>query len=190
MMVYDSAHGQIVLFGGMDGNFNPLNDTWVWDGTNWTQKAPQTNPPARGGQAMAYDSAHGQVVMFGGQVGLLNDTWIWDGANWTQKSPATVPPPGGIGNFGFFIAMAYDAASSQTVLYGNDIPTWLWDGTNWTPKTTQLGPQPGPMVYDSLRNQIVMVGTPLTGLLDQTSTWNGTSWGDQIPANKSHARDW
>ena len=39
-----------------------LNDTWVWDGANWTQKSPQTSPSARWYQAMAYDSAHGQVV--------------------------------------------------------------------------------------------------------------------------------
>ena len=46
-MAYDSAHGQVVLFGGQDANLNALNDTWVWDGTNWTQKFPQTIPPAR-----------------------------------------------------------------------------------------------------------------------------------------------
>src|SRR5216683_1014776 len=81
-MVYDSAHGQVVLFGG------GTHDTWVWDGSNWTQKFPQNSPSARGSHAMAYDSAHGQVVLFGGAGnGHLNDTWVWDGSNWTQKFP-------------------------------------------------------------------------------------------------------
>ena len=35
-MVFDAARGQIVLFGGYDPS-GPFNDTWVWDGTNWTQ---------------------------------------------------------------------------------------------------------------------------------------------------------
>src|ERR1700733_1449233 len=87
-MAYDSTHGQVVLFGGGHTygdltNENILNDTWVWDGTNWTQKFPQTSPPARELFAMAYDSAHGQVVLFGGTEETddftgLNDTWVWD----------------------------------------------------------------------------------------------------------------
>lgn len=60
-MAYDAARGQIVLFGGAGPpvNFAPgsLNDTWVWDGSNWTQKTPQTSPPARQHCAMVYDAA-------------------------------------------------------------------------------------------------------------------------------------
>jgi hypothetical protein len=43
-----------------------LNDTWVWDGTNWVQKFPGHCPSARYHHAMAYDAARGQVVLFGG----------------------------------------------------------------------------------------------------------------------------
>ena len=39
-MAYDSAHAQVVLFGGLDGRYNI--DTWVWDGANWTNKFTQT----------------------------------------------------------------------------------------------------------------------------------------------------
>jgi hypothetical protein len=42
-MAYDAARGQVVLFGGYDGS-GYLNDTWVWDGTNWVQKFPATVP--------------------------------------------------------------------------------------------------------------------------------------------------
>src|SRR5580658_7534741 len=71
-MAYDSAHGQVVLFGGTNGyggiyiTAQALDDTWLWDGSNWTGKTPQTVPPARAGHSMAYDATHGQVVMFGG----------------------------------------------------------------------------------------------------------------------------
>jgi hypothetical protein len=70
-MTYDSNHGQVVLFGGLASIYiypnGLLNDTWVWDGSNWTQKFPENSPPARFGQAMVYDSAQGQVVLFGGR---------------------------------------------------------------------------------------------------------------------------
>jgi hypothetical protein len=98
-MAYDSAHGQVVLFGGANGpsgiyiSTQAFNDTWVWDGSNWTQKSGQANPSARAGHSMAYDAAHGQVVLFGGfsNGAVSNDTWVWDGENWTQKSPQTSP---------------------------------------------------------------------------------------------------
>jgi hypothetical protein len=89
-----------------------LNDTWVWDGTNWVQKFPANSPPGAIGHAMAYDAARGQVVLFGGWDGSgLNDTWVWDGSNWVQKFPAN--PPGR-----YWHAMAYDAARGQVVLFG------------------------------------------------------------------------
>ena len=68
-MAYDAAHSQILFFGG---------GTWVWDGTNWTPKMPQTSPPDRVLHAMAYDAGHDQVVLFGGEnSGVLSDTWVW-----------------------------------------------------------------------------------------------------------------
>src|SRR5215472_2410649 len=45
--VYDAAHGQIVMSGGISvlGCAScTLTDTWVWDGSNWAQKSPQTSP--------------------------------------------------------------------------------------------------------------------------------------------------
>jgi len=92
-MVYDAAHGQMVLFGGFGAS--ALGDTWVWDGSKWTQKSPQTSPPARYYHAMSYDSVNKTLVLFGGQVtgvGASNDTWLWDGTNWTKQAPPLSPP--------------------------------------------------------------------------------------------------
>jgi uncharacterized protein (TIGR03437 family) len=81
-MAFDSLHGQVVLFGGgLLASSSYSNETWIWDGTNWTQESPETSPPARALHAMAYDSLHDQVVLFGGQGEGLNntfqDTWTW-----------------------------------------------------------------------------------------------------------------
>jgi len=182
----------MVLFGGFSLDHPAgFGDTWVWDGTNWTEQAPSSSPTPRLSPTMAYDSAHGQVVLFGGSgVSVDNDTWIWDGTNWTQQSPQASPP----GRYS--AAMAYDAAHGQTVLFGgvdgnlnllND--TWVWDGTNWTPKSPATSPTPriGPgLVYDSGHGQIVLFGgsDPANNLIfDDTWVWDGSNWTREIPAN-------
>jgi uncharacterized protein (TIGR03437 family) len=180
-MVYDPVHGQVVLFGGVQGNnFSFLNDTWVWDGANWTQKFPTTSPLARAGHAMAYDSVHGKVVLFGG-VGssvIYGDTWLWDGSNWTQ-TPGESGPPARDDH-----AMAYDSAQGEVVLFGgfngshdlND--TWLWNGSNWTPESPQSSPsarRSHAMAYDSGHDQVVLFGginSLTTQYFSDTWTWS------------------
>lgn len=116
-MVYDAARKELVVFGGSQPGGSDWDDTWIWDGTTWTQKFLTTSPPGRQFHAMAYDAARGQVVLFGGGsiIDLFapkNDTWIWDGTNWIQVFPAT-SPPGRISH-----AMTYDTARAQVLLFG------------------------------------------------------------------------
>src|SRR4051812_23678127 len=79
-MVYDSARGVTVLFGGVASLNNRLGDTWEWNGTAWTQRAV-TGPSPRSGHAMVYDSARGVTVLFGGNTfaGYSGETWEWNG---------------------------------------------------------------------------------------------------------------
>jgi hypothetical protein len=140
-LAYDAARGQVVLFGGMaqrDQVFFDFGDTWVWDGTNWTQKTPLNSPSARHGFAVAYDTAHAQVVLYGGTnldaSVIYPETWVWDGTNWTQK--ITLNGPSGP------VAMAYDSAHGQGVLVNAHGETWVWDGTNWTQEHPQNSPMP------------------------------------------------
>ena len=205
-MVYDAAHGQVVLFGGVfPGNSDPrvsnfLGDTWIWDGTNWNQKSPQTSPPARYGFGMAYDSTQSQVVLFGGALGFytnLGDTWVWDGTNWTQKSPQTSPPARG------YCLMAYDAAHQQVVLFGGFSSgppfvagttwgdTWVWDGTNWTQKSPQSSPSArtgAAMVYDAAHGQVVLFGGIVAAGLNDTWVWDGSNWTQKFPQTSPGTR--
>jgi hypothetical protein len=87
---------------------------------------------------MPYDAAAGTVVLFGGNsLGagpehLFADTWTWDGTTWTKQAPAASPPAR------WRPSMAYDAATSNVVLFGGqtairgtprDISsTWTWGG--------------------------------------------------------------
>jgi len=62
-MAYDAAHGQVVMFGGGAANgagVAYLNDTWLWDGTDWTQGNPANRPTRAFVPAMAYDAVHSQ----------------------------------------------------------------------------------------------------------------------------------
>jgi len=200
-MAYDINRQLMVMFGGCTagpGNScNQLNDTWVWDGANWTKKSPATSPPARTGHAMAYDAARGQVVLFGGDIGGqctdCSDTWIWDGTNWTQKFPSSRPPRR------YAHAMAYDPVRRVVVLFGgadvegplfiyND--TWIWDGTNWTqqfPATVPPSRYDHGMAYDTqTQGTIVIGGWGYTSTLTDTWSWNGSTW-TLVPSPNSGA---
>jgi len=84
-------NGSVVLFGGASPTMSgvPLGDTWIWDGTNWTN-AGTAGVPSRMFHAIAYDSLRRQSVLFSGvgdgssddvrgnvvRGAVLNDTWV------------------------------------------------------------------------------------------------------------------
>lgn len=186
-MVYDSAHGQVVLFGGHSNNTgNDFSDTWVWDGTNWTQASPQNSPPARQFPSMAFDSTHGQVVMFGGFASagstILGDTWTWDGKNWTQQSPAVTPPPSNAP------AMAYDPKHDQTVLFGGYSGSYSANTWTFAETTTTTGPTIGGVASASAFGDFTTVapGTWIeiygSNLAPDTRQWQGSDFnGNNAP---------
>jgi len=201
-MVYDSARGVTVLFGGAAISVGNQSDTWEWNGQSWTQRVPAQSPSPRRQFAMAYDAARNVTVVFGGipsVSGLLGDTWTWDGSNWSQQSPATSPSPR------FDSAMAYDAAIGKVVLFGGfdevngnfqlENDTWEWDGQSWT----QIHPAASPaareyhaLAYDTTRERVVLFGgaTQLNGAGRAQDTWefDGTTWIQATPAVSPPAR--
>ena len=182
-MTYNVNWQEVVLFGGREDSVVRLidyNDTWVWDGLNWTQKFPPTSPPPRAYPGMAYDAVHEEVVVFGGEscCALTNNTWVWDGLNWTQKFPATSP----ISLQASYLA--YDSIRAETVLFPawpqNEIGTWVWDGNNWIQKQPISSPRAQielAMVYDDAHQQVVLYGglDPLSSPSLLGETW---IWGD------------
>jgi hypothetical protein len=193
-MAYDAAQGQVVLFGGLATVSSRLGDTWLWNGSNWTQASPANSPPARASGVMVYDAATSQIVLFGGvNAGGsdIGDTWLWNGTDWTQATPANSPSPRDD------YAMVYDAAHGEVVLFGgasngtylND--TWVWNGTNWT----QLSPANSPparytpgMAYDAALGQVVMWGGYNGTYLNDTWVWDGTNWTQETPQNSPTGR--
>jgi len=81
---------KVVLFGGNIASVDQ-NDTWVFEGSSWTQVMTANAPTPRASAAMA--ALGDEIVLFGGQdqsSTALSDTWIFDGLNWTPSS-ATGP---------------------------------------------------------------------------------------------------
>ncbi|MBL8803204.1 MAG: protein kinase [Planctomycetes bacterium] len=87
-MDFDSVRGVVVMFGGAPYSPNvPRNDTWEWDGTNWT--LTDNGMPARSYTQGAFDSVRNRFVQYGGlgsSGSVIGDTWEYDGAtsDWCQ----------------------------------------------------------------------------------------------------------
>ena len=175
-MVYDLARRQVVLFGG-----EVSGQTWVWNGTSWSEPLVLDGPSPRHGHAMAYDARRARTVLFGGQTtssrGQNNETWEWDGEVWTERTPATVPPAReGHG-------MAYDPRRGVVVMWGAklDSSVWEYDGIDWREvRATGLWPQirahPS-MAWDPITQRVIVVGGDLDGdELGDAWSWDGATW--------------
>jgi hypothetical protein len=178
---------QVVLFGGFGVDNEALNDTWSFDGSNWSPVAAQA-PSPRFLASMSALSVGGrsELVLFGGQAGnggpIVAETWVFDGATWTHVTPATSPP-------------ARDTASMATlsgrvVLFGGTstggVPsvmgdTWTFDGTTWSALTGAGPPAREYATMGTLGNEVVLFGgADINGnALGDTWTFDGATW-DQV----------
>ena len=85
-VAYDPVHENVVFFGGGD-SLSPLGDTWLWDGTAWTQSTA-ASPGARAEATLAWNPVRQRIILVGGNQ---RSSWEWDGKSWTQI--AVVPGP-------------------------------------------------------------------------------------------------
>ena len=133
-MVYDVKRKKTIIFGGLGKNrpASIFNDTWEFDGMQWT-KVADNGPSGRASCGFAYDSDKGQMIVFGGMTkdGFVNDTWSWDGEEW-KKIADNGPMKRAMGY------LAYDKERKKIVMFGgrlgwpNDTnDTWEWDGKQW-----------------------------------------------------------
>jgi hypothetical protein len=199
MFAYDPATSQTLLFSGAANVTNVFfDDTWLWTGTTWNQIFPTTSPSSRADGAITYDSGTSQLILFGGadtQAHVdLNETWEWTGTTWSQLHPVHSPPARSE------TLLAYDAATSQLVLFGgengiaNFDDTWVWTGADWirqTPSTSPAARFGATMGYDPSTSQLLLFGgvDPRTNtLLGQTWEWTGTTWNQLSPPTSPPAR--
>lgn len=204
--VYDSARKKAVMFSSVSldasGHTVDAADTWVYDGTSWSQVHSADPPQGRAAASMAYDPAERQTVLFGGydQAGTLGfrDTWTFDGAQWHLQHPAAVPAPRSDA------AMAYDPVSRRMILFGGwevNTPdraypdgfddTWAWDGTTWTRLHPAHMPPSGVEVYAATGDHLMLYAGSQSRqpTRSQTWEWTGSDWQQLQPAVSPPARE-
>jgi hypothetical protein len=198
---------EVVLMdtGAYPGQSDLLNQTWTWNGTDWTRVGTTlidaTGPlPGRLNQVMAYDGYN--VMLYGGHddsglVGSLSSTWTRDATTWTQRFPATVP-------FGRHSARACRSTTTalNVTMFGGFggggsgehlKETWKWDGNlqTWTLQAPATSPSArvghcmagGP-------SYLVMFGGAISSGECKNDTWkyDGTTWTLQTPAAAPSSR--
>lgn len=188
---YDSLHHYAVVYGG-EVQGGPDLSTWLWDGTNWTQKVTVHTPPDTRSGAMTFDSLRKKTVLITTTDPL--QTWEFDGTDWQQKITATNPA------YRSFATLVFDAKNNKTIMFGGgdntftaNNETWEYDGIDWTKKAPAASPSARGLaraVFDYTRNKVIMFGGLAGGPLGLNSTfynevweWDGTNW-RQLDADK------
>ena len=190
-MVYDSNRSRVLLFGGKSGstttNSTIYNDTWQFDGNDWTQLNTPNQPSPRFYSGGAFDPVRDKWVLFGGTfispdgktTTNYSDTWEFDGTTWNQRAatgPTVLKP-----------ILVFDTQNNRVVMVGTDDKNnklmYAYDSASaaWN----QLSPATKPscvtdaqMVYQTHDNKIVLFGGTCTDSLIAGDTWeyDGNDW--------------
>lgn len=177
-MVFDPAIAKVLLVGGgavgSRGSFP--GDSWVWDGSNWTQLA-QT--PHFANANAVYDQARKVVVVYGSDNQAFS-TWTWDGASWLKQAPAHTPPPRDSPQ------MCYDDRSNTSLLfggYGEGIgalgDTWVWNGVDWAEfRPTSSPPARFGAALICGGGRVILAGGSAVGSgpMGDIWSWDGQNW--------------
>lgn len=187
-----------MLFGGFlpysyesDGTWQ-YNDTWLFDGHNWTPVDSPVNPPASlsSRAELLYDSADKAVLLM--DTNLLTSTWEFANGTWRQVRPTgTVPTL----NYSRGANPAFvDDASDGYVLLVNPGPcgrqicdtdfgfhggAWRQlniSGTNPRVTSDEV------LVFDGARNSVLMVGGYSGGSNNLTWSYHNGTWTHLHPA--------
>lgn len=160
-MAYDPVRGVIVLAGGKHGTSGAaLDDTWTYNGTNWTLVSG-AGLPATESPSMAFDPTMQGLVLYDGcATSSCTGSSVFvtfNGTTWS--APATPPMPDRTGEL-------LAATSSRVMMFGgldevaamqpyaSDV--WVLDGTTWR-ELVSPGPRAEFLVTnDERRREIVL----------------------------------
>ncbi len=167
-LAYDADSDRIILFGGSDWN-SLMNDTWAYDFNTdtWTDMKPDISPPARNYHGMTYDAESDRVLIWGSMGTDLEpfdaSVWAYDyNTNTWEQMPPVDPYPA----LRIYPALAYDAESDRTILYGGfpeGDQTWAYDyNTNtWTRMNPAATPQKvsrHALAYSAAADRVILSG--------------------------------
>jgi hypothetical protein len=185
-MTYDAVRKAVLLYVGAGACIcSPINQTWSWDGTTWTQlntignpdQAPLSNEVNNG--TIAWYAANG-LTYFVDPTG----TWSLGSGVWQKVSgsgPALTNGPLIYGTNSF--AITDDEAPGVLLELGPYGDTWAGNGKAWTalnPPTAPSARFAAAIAYDPVRAQVVLFGGSTSGPnwspLSDTWVWDGKVW--------------
>lgn len=118
--------GGCLLFGGATSPSLPsqagtLRETWLWDGSDWSENRSDPSPPALENPMMSFDPSVNGIVLFGGQevpggIAPSNQTWMWYQGGWRRMNPATTP------SGREWAAFAFNPVTRTEMLFGGANP--------------------------------------------------------------------
>lgn len=182
-MVWDSASGEVLLYGGMrDRGAHTDSILWAWNGTRWSAMGDGA-PGPRSGVILASDPGGNRVLLHGGQnrTAQFDDTWEWRSGRWRRISSSGPGPR-------HMTAGVFDPVRNQLVLFGGYAveqqtmlgDTWILDGTTWR-RSSAEGPPPRAghvLGFDSASGMVILMGggdAQGTHFKDSWS-WDGERW--------------
>jgi N-acetylneuraminic acid mutarotase len=177
---------QLLMFGGKETSLTPdfadyVNETWTWNGVDWTQLQLAQSPPGRSAPAMT--SWGGQILLFGGQSssGALQDTWRWGGTHWTLLQSVDGPKD----------CESPAARLGATVVMFCNARTVVWDGVGWNERVTSTRPsRRRGHVLASFGERVLMYGGYAdSGNTQETWEWDGTDWRDRTSSPSPAMRE-
>jgi hypothetical protein len=204
--------GSMVVHGGCEvgnnrgecvANAARLDETWVWDGTAWSQLP---GPPPRSDAAMTA-MGPGQLLLVGGcdattspdffaRCISLGDAWLFEGASWrpvAQSSTTSHARPSltYVDGVGAVLFGGCDAVSNLQgganpracptgtfVLPNADAPAWIEVSTSTAPAVRSGAA----FVYDARRQHAVLFGgeDPANGRFRDTWFFDGNDWSRRV----------
>ena len=109
---FDEVRNRLVMFGGQTSQ---VNETWEWDGVQWTQRFSAHAPPPLIFCELAYVPYLRSTVLLGYEQNQMQvrtwQSWLWDGTDWQQLSVDAIPKDTNLR------AMVYDPGRQRVRAY-------------------------------------------------------------------------
>lgn len=175
-LTYVPQSASLLLYGGANINGIPRSNTFLYTAKAWVELTDAHDPAPRSLASFSADPVNQAIWMLGGvnDTGVLFDFWKYQNGTWyplpTDGGPTACSYPNS----------AYDTDRQKLVVVCDTSATFEWDGVAWKSfnslKTAPTARRLSSMVYDANIKKTVLFGGFNTNYLDETWTWDGTSW--------------
>lgn len=174
-MASQTHNDRVAFVGGLCPNGLAEDDTWEWDGIDWTLIEASPTQGTVSGHAIAYDEERGNVVLFGGiDFVERNTTLTFRDTAWTQVADTFSPGPRSL------FVFEGDPDRNVSWLFGGHnergdfADLWKLENGTWESVTAEGGPTSCTYPlgsYDTGRQRLVI-------LCEDSSTfeWDGEAW--------------